>query len=481
MTWIFFALSLAFFGVPEFRWALELAFFDQRLTHATDKDFSAVITELSRWSVPQNELRALAHRAEQNRDAKALAFAALHLEGANEAFRAADHAVKIDSSLYWIGAYLIPRHLDNANEAGIAAEIEIWLDRLQEFAPDNGYVYFVRATYIRKQDKDFPRHITPTNVASLADKGLYLEVMHGAFTRPHFNDYWAQVLLLQRDVLRQEGWARPATFLAQHMGVPIPDLLHIRHYANYKVFYLASKAADERRLDDAMREYHETSAFGQRMRLEGAMLIIRLIGDATEMIASKPWAESLRKAGRTKEATMVEQRALQHRADHLRWRAARRAEHTNHWWIRLTTRILALAVAIFGALSVLTVFLVNLCAWMRPQKWGAVYQIITIGENYLCVLFFVSCVSLLVVYAPYASNFNYYLTAGDLSTGEFLVPSIFPLSAAFLLETEAPPPHLPFYPYILWAGGGLGVLGLAGLVSAWRRRRASTNQQPSDS
>jgi hypothetical protein len=131
-----------------------------------------------------------------------------------------------------------------------------------------------------------------------------------------------------------------------------------------------------------------------------------------------------------------------------------------------------MAVVFFGGLTLLCVAYVNLKQWIRREKRGRIYQLMTVAENYLPVLLFLSCAALYLTYRPYATNFHYYLTATGQITGlEPFFTNVFPnpivLPRAYYLPVEE-----PFGVYVWWAlGFGLAAVIIAG-VQEWRARQA---------
>jgi hypothetical protein len=88
MSWLFLALSVGFFFMQDFRWALSMPMMQYRI-NGNDVELSP--TEM----IGADKIRALAERARADGDADGLAFAALHWPGADaaEAMSLADAAV----------------------------------------------------------------------------------------------------------------------------------------------------------------------------------------------------------------------------------------------------------------------------------------------------------------------------------------------------------------------------------------------------
>ncbi len=121
MSWVLFTLSLAFFFVRDFRWGLQIPYWEA--------------TTGSRWDsplVPQEKLLALAERARQSRDAQTLAFVALHA-GPDRDVAVADQAVALDPSLTWVYYGVAYRHRPDHGwkDPAFAPALKTWIARLQ--------------------------------------------------------------------------------------------------------------------------------------------------------------------------------------------------------------------------------------------------------------------------------------------------------------------------------------------------------------
>ncbi len=469
MTWILLVLSLAFLCVPDFRWALELPFMDYRLSGIEDLD--KLFEKVRGWQVPESKVRSLQTRAEKSNDAKALAYVALHLPTAAESFQTADKAVAIDPSVNWVGYFLVMKYM---NAPGASAEVTRWLDRLEAAEPDNAFPYYLRATVIRSQNPRFPaakyskEGIDPSPFAT---QTAWLQAMSRAFAQPHYHPAPEdELFLLERSVLQREGWDTPMVLLADWLSYPSANLLYMRDYANYKVHYLAPQAEKARNHAEAMRQYRETAALGQRMLLESNRLLDQLIGIALNRIAGDPLAEALKKDGKNDEAAAVSATLEQEKAGVGMVRRLRYTGTTQLWDVILT-HTLAWAVVFFGSVSLLLVLLVNLFARRAGEHPGPIFRFISVAENFMPIMFFASCVSLLVVYLPYGSNFRLYMSMPDPGPKmENMAESIDPFWESIALsDQEAGFLSTPIQSWLLCAAAGIVVVLL---FSAWHKRRA---------
>src|SRR5262249_39337656 len=101
------------------------------------------------------------------------------------------------------------------------------------------------------------------------------------------------------------GWARPDRLVIGAASYPLPNLLNVRNYANYKVKVLAANAEEQKHHDEALHDYYQVAIFGQRMQLAGTSLIEQYIGVAIDHLASEPLEAALRKDGQTAQAELT--------------------------------------------------------------------------------------------------------------------------------------------------------------------------------
>lgn len=464
---VFLALSLAFFCVQEFRWALEYLVVEYKLAN---------LSSYAVFLAPE-KVRALAERAQQSGDAQALAYAAMHSENREESFRLAEQAVAKDPQLTWIYYHVAYKSLFSgaAPDPEVAKRLLEWIPKLEAFDPDNSAPYILKAQLIRAQAENSAKwpYIVPSNPKSLEfplTQPEWVAAMDRAFEKPRYDSYSVRRFELERRVLTQQGWAKPAVVVPSLWFYPIPNLFHLRSYTNFRVFYRGRRAEQAGRLEEALGHYYAASAFANRMRLGGSSVIEELISMAVDRIASEPLLAALEKAGRKQEALSVSQRL----ADYDRvWGKSKdpMRRSSNQVWSALQLGILALLVCFFAALSLVSVLYVNAKRWIRPDKRGRLYQLITVLENYAPILLFISCVGLSLLYAPYAQNFRYYMNAsGPIRYLVSLSLNVYPLFTEILWGSDIPlPPENPFGNYIYWA---LGFLGLAVLLGAWGARQA---------
>lgn len=469
MSLFFLALSLAFFCVEDFRWAL--GYMKLELT----------INRIAQYGgpLPPEEVRTFAQQAQQKGDAEALAFAALYTPDREESFRLAEQAVAKDPKLSWVYYHVAKKNLHSweAPEPAVAKRFQDWIQKLEAFDPDNAVPSILRAELIRAESEASTKwpYIIPTDQKSLEfplQHPDWLAAMDRAFDRPRYDSYSVRRFELERRLWARQGWARPGVVVPSLWFYPIPDLLNLRSYTNFRVFYRGRQAEQAGRREEALGHYYAATNFANRMRLGGNSLIEELIGMALDRLASEPLQAALEKAGRKQEALSVSQRL----ADYDRvWGKPKVGRDplrssSNRLWSALQMAIFSLLVVLFAAVTLVSVLYVNAKRWIRPEKRGHLYALVTVLENYAPILLFASCLALYLIYAPYAQNFHFYMTAtGPIRSLEPIGLNVYPLISELVWWPNELAPENPFGNYIYWA---LGFLGLAVLLGAWGARQA---------
>ena len=469
MSVLFLVSSIAFFFVPEFRQGLQVPIFALRsnrqgiygwLEHA--------------GTIPANQIAEAARRGEQQRDARTLAFVALHGPTVQERLRWADEAVAIDPSLTWVYISLIlPALAAKQNPPDVPAMVT----RLEKWDPDNAVPYLFEGIMIaERKNIAFPEAwVVPDD---LAKKTEWCQAMQRAYTAPRYDTYAARRFELERTWLQQNHLDKPAIVLLSALESPLPNLLHIRLYANLLVDKYGKEAEDAKHMPEALGYYWTVEHFAARMRLNSASLIERLIAVAVQTSADERLIPALRRAGQADAAAALELEKEQ--VD--QWTATLRgkdplAQSVNYNWAALIVEVFAGLVAIFSTLMVVCLLYVNAKRWVRPKIRGRLYQLVTVAENYMAVLLFLACAGLYLSYYPYAQNFHHYMTA----TGE--IHDFEPLFFNVLPNYGAPPGHSalpvgrPFRPYAWYALAGL-ILAVLMFIPYHRRTKVGRGGGP---
>ncbi|HXE74462.1 MAG TPA: hypothetical protein VNN18_02345 [Candidatus Xenobia bacterium] len=479
MTLLFLALSVAFFFVKEFRWGL----CSQSFLFLMDGEGSPAQRLGQVCLASEDEFSALGQAAEQSGDAAALAFAALHPGpgGKDSAARWADQAVAKDLQYTWVYYHMANSRLSDARQPEAVRQIGQWVEKLTAWDPENAAAWLLRAELLRQSATQWPKrttHIKPDSpyLQELGKRTDWTAAMERAFLAPRYDAYVQKRFDLERKVLPERGWASPSVMLLFVATYPIPSLLNIREYADLRVAYFGAKVEEAGRLDEALSHYRTVAAFGKRMRLGGKTLIEELIGIAVEKTASERLLAVLLKTNRRDEATQVELNRMELARATTRARGEDPLALTSMYsWSALLVVVSGLLVLVFGVLTGVCVGYVNLKQWIRREKRGRLYRLMTVAENYLPVLLFLSCAGLFLVYRPYATNFQHYMTAtGETSNFELFFFNVFPnpliLSRANYLGVEN-----PFGTYLWWAlGFGLLAVIIAS-VQEWHARQAKAS------
>jgi hypothetical protein len=457
MSMLFLVWSIAFFFVPEFRQGLQVPIF--ALPQSSEEGGWLV----KAGTIPAGKIAEAAGRAEQQRDARTLAFAALHAPRVQEGLRWADQAIAIDPSLTWVYLSLIQPALDVKQSPPY---VQGMVARLEKWDPDNAVPYLFEAIEIAS--RTWPKNqffdSTPEGRDELAKETEWCQAMQKAFTAPRYDTYTVRKFDLERIWLRQNHLDKPAIVLVSTAHYTIPNLVYIRRYADLLVDKYGKEAEDAKHLPEALGFYWTAKHFGERMRLNSTVLIEKLVAVALQSMTDKRLIPALRSAGQEDAAAALEMEKEQA----TQWAAALfgkdpLTQSVNYNWAVLTVEISAGLVAIFGTLTVICLLYVNGKRWVRSEIKGRLYQAVTVAENYMPVLLFLACAGLYLSYYPYAQNLHHYMTAtGEIHDIEPLFFNIFP-------NYGGPPGHStlpvgnPFRPYAWYAVVGLILAVLAAI------------------
>jgi hypothetical protein len=489
MSWFFLVLSLGFFFVRDFRHALETPLADYWWAHqinTLDRPAKpSLLTRLYtlRRYVSAEELRALAEEAATRGDNKFVAFAALNLPAEDaraDKMRLADKAVEADRALTWIYYPLI---LDvGFGGDGSHPSIEYLayararLDRLQAFDPDNAVPHFIRARLIEAgRGKDWPRpvdgYLGPKYLTALAKESAWRREMEVAFACPRYDSYAVRQFDLYRNVMRQRGWDHPMVVATMWEFMPTPNLLLIRNYANLLVLKFGREAEAAGQMDEALGNYWTVAAFGERLQLQGPAYIEQLIGVALQRIADRALVPGLKKAGDTSGAAVIEYIDKQSRQNISSFRAPL-SRSSNYNWSVLLVNLFAGLVAVVLPLTAVAILYVNGKLWIRKEKKGRLYEVLTTAENYLTVLLFLSCLGLYLAFVPFAQNFAHYMTTNEPigNLPPFLMEKAFPVWDNYALLAGLPLQN-PFRDYVPFALAGVAAVTVAMLLAHRRGAR----------
>lgn len=502
MSWLFLVLSLAFFMVRDFRFALEAPlanyWWNTQFSWAAIEKGPAKpsrlenLYTLKRYASTQ-KLLTLAEEAARRGDNKFVAFAALNLpvkEAKADAMRLADKAVRGDRELTWI-YYPLACSLGSAEgwpnlERMTQHYIRLRIDKLQAFDPDNAVPHLLRADLIRGgRGKDWPddahyenRSVDPGFLGALYNETEWRKEMETAFASPRYDSYRVRWFDLYRHVLRERGWDHPAVVATLLESMPVPNLFSIRNYVNLLVLKLGADAEAAGQLDNALSYYWQAARFGNRMRLQAPSLIEWLVAEACQLIAYQRLAPALRKAGREREAQMVEDMLKQYRGEMWRYRGPLEHAH-NYSWSVLLVNISAGLVWVFSLLTLVSLLYVNAKQWIRKGKKGRLFEGLTVAENYLPILLFLSCLGLYSSFVPFGHNFAYYMSTGESITDipGNLTGHMYPGWQFYWSQLDLGLPN-PFQDYIPYALSGIVLL--TGVMTFPRLRRTAREGAPQE-
>jgi hypothetical protein len=442
MSWLFLALSVGFFFMQDFRWALALPLTQYSIERG---DLSA--TE----RIGPDNIRKLAERARADGDADGLSFAALNWPGddAAEPLSLAQAAVIKDPSKGWLFYHIAKRYLNEHDSPALNTLAKAAVD----FDDQNAVTYLLLAEIIRHRDKQFPWSLgkDPSTgrvaIEKLADKKDWITTMDAAFNSARYDTYTVQRFLLERKVLAREGWAQPAVLLLLAADRPIPNLVNVRDYANYRIQLSKDDDKDGKHNDEVMHTGYVVYHYGQLMENNAATTIEELIGRAVQDIAYQPLHDALRTAKLEDEVialNLANQRA--HNANSAYRDVLNR--RSNSLWTGLVIMVSATLTAVFALLTLICFGYVNAKRWIRPDKQGRLFHLLTMAENYVPILLFLSSYTTFMFFVPYASNFRTYMAAeGDMRSIEPLFRNIYPLVGVD--PYEATIIH-PFGGYLYW-------------------------------
>ncbi len=404
---LFLMLSLAFFLEPEFRQALL-----SPLAGISDVRGAATPGRIS-----DLDLHALARRAEERGDMRSLAFVAFHLPAGDDAKirRFADLAVSRDSSLTWIYLHLAYRYAPRWQSAEVAEEVRVWETRLAAWDPENATPGLLRAELVRQgRAASWPhgRGTDPGFLDGLSREMDWRAAMERAFASPRYDFYSVRRFELERRVLREQHWDHPATMILYAQEWPAPDLFNIVDYANLLERKFGADAEGAGRISDAAAQYWTVAHFGERLRMGGRTQLEQLTGDTVRGGSYQRLIPLLKRQGRNAEADTLafELARLREEKDVMTGITPFVRTYNYNWSVLLINTCAPLAM-VFLVLTLVCVIYVNVKRRIRVEKHGKLWQLMTVGENYMPLLLFVPCLALYITYFPYAKNFSYYMTA----------------------------------------------------------------------
>ena len=503
MTWFFLSLSLALFCVRGFRPALEAPLaalvpygWDGEYGAAADANSDDWAREQTPWQVfllrfgtghiierlytlrrylTPEELRQTARAAEQKGDTNFVAFAALHLPApamCEDVLHFTESATARDPKLAWLVNFTAVRCAEDSRSGRFAKNWQALAEKFEAWDRNNATPHILRAKMIPNGGPgDWEAAAADSSKIQevLAERLEWQKQMEEAFAQSRYESYILQRYDLERRVLIARGWDHP--LVAAYVGFnSVPSMLAVGLYARRLMKSLGADAEAQGRTEDALRQYRVQARFGECLRIQGHTWFEQIIGISLQRGAYDQLAPALRKAGKADEAAAVEyaQKQLLSELDRLRGEPSART--SNRAWSILLANISATATWVFLLLSVACVVYVNAKLLIRRDKRGPLYQAMTILENYAPIMLFTSCLSLALVYAPYAQNFAELMAGSEApGLGERFLENTFPTPAGVNLRYDLPAQN----PYHGFVTSALVIAALLVVMAIIRHRFAA--------
>lgn len=440
MSWLFLALSVGFFFMQDFRWGLA---FPLLQVQSQETNLSAIA------AIGPSELRALGDRARAAGDADGLAFAALYSPStdAADAMSLADAAVIKDPAKGWLYCHVAQRYLEENHDGPAVDEMA---KKAADYDPDNAMTHLLAAAIVRARTKDWPMFAKEKDrypTEKLAGQKEWLAAMERTYAAGRYDNYGVARFLMERKVLQKEGWAQPGILLRMMVNYPLPSLFNVRQYANYKLQVAADRNAKGSHDAELVHDGYEVYRFGHLMENGAATIIEEMIGRAVQNIAYQPLHDALR---RQKNEDAVVALNLDHQRAQIMNSEFRHVlnQRSNSLWSGMVLMVCAALTVVFALCTLLCLAYVNAKRWIRPDKQGRIFHAVTMAENYVPILLFLSAYTLFMFYVPYASNFRAYMAAeGEMRSLQPLYENVYPLIGA---DPYGATPIHPFGGYLYW-------------------------------
>lgn len=442
MSLVFLVLSVSFFFVPEFREGMGAGL--GPLWHSSGDGWWVN----SAGQLPVSQLDRMAQAAEENSDALTLAFTALQHPDPEQQVRLANLAVHFDTEFTWVYYALDP----SSRSEGVARD---WFAKLQEWDPDNAVPYLAEATW-RFQSQNLSRYFgtDPSVLSSLSESVEWMDLMAKAFQAPQYDPYHIRLFNVARGSMKRHDIERPAILIKMMSNAPVTNLLNSQTYANILVFKYGQEAEAAGRRQRALGYYQSALRHGELMQTNSTSLTGKLIGQALARTATQRLVPLLRRMDRNQDATALETRVAGFRQRYVYFSPLGRTSH--NLWNALLMILFSALVLIYGLFTLASVSYTNARRWLRLEKRGALFEFLTVSENYAPILLFMACLGLFLTYYPYAVNFDHYMNVTEeIYDFEPLFWNILP--TIMLLPGSSPALDFgnPFTPYIWYALAGL--------------------------
>jgi hypothetical protein len=362
-------------------------------------------------------LDKLAARAEKEKDASTLAFAALSTLDRTRGAAWTERAVALDPQYIWVyGARNHGPRMDPPRGE--------WLARLQASDPGNAVPELLAADalaqprlaplYEHGVKNEGPRQL-------LASDPKWMALMEHAYAAPRYDSYYQRHYQLARTVWNRERNLPPTVVLYGMWQHAFPNLLNIRTYSEIEIqeAQKARQAGDSKRAESLLGA---VDTFGMRMANANGADIEKLIGLAIARNANKEMVKLYQTPDKTEDEQRVAKRLEQIEGRVLE---ARLAVNLSRNARARAFRKEAVFVQAFGTLSVLAAF-AALAGILLLELWpGRIRNANTIWRRAVCwaadyapATLLVACGAFLVSFLPFQSAFEEYRTSNFLPGDE---------------------------------------------------------------
>ena len=374
----------------------------------------------------------LAVRAENAKDAKGVAFAALSDPRTEQAVQIADRAVALDQKLVWIYASRFQRPAQTPlNKERI--------EQLQSADPENAFVYLYAACVeVEPQLQTLHERGLKSDVleATLADDDKWMELMGRAFRAPRYDSYYDKHQELSREVWSRERDLGLAPVVYSLWSHSMPSVTEIVTFAKLRIREAGEKRAANHP-EQAEQILGEIQSFGERMSAGTAPGIEKMTG----LDVARRGVEELQKlyASTGREAEARDAAAELARIEARKTQMANSfvpvyAAAVEPYGRRAVFVQCAALFGIFSGLATLFCLLsLELGAGLSQQGTGIGRRVLRLAADYGPLLFLVSSAGFLLSFRPFAGFLTEYRAANSPS----IDPRVF-AGRLFALEAANP-------------------------------------------
>jgi len=363
----------------------------------------------SRWEMRAATLAQVRQATERNRDAQAMALIALVSQDRAERIRMAEEAVRLDPSLTWIYAEVWTQ--DNRTSCCHSFLPLAWIEALEKWDPENAVPRLIAADQALTQfDADWTKNGYRGWYENSAEKYLkgnaqWLAAMDFAFQAPKYESYYRNRWELYRDVSRRYGFRD--TGMAHEVLLLLP-LNRIEDAEVYSSILLerGEEAEKAGRKQEAEKLYSRPLRVSELMGAQSHADYERNAWARIALGAMTRLEPLLAKSGRNAEAASLRSRIEATQAGFLPPSPEREWAWSETGWEGLTIRFLTAAVLLLFALSVASLWAINI--GRRAESRGRAFW--SIGVDLCPILLLVASAGLYVAYRPVGLVYEQYMS-----------------------------------------------------------------------